>query len=237
MPGLHPNVHKIKPNPYRTHEERQADEVRKREVLTPLAHQVLTRARDLLSDRERWTYRAMARDAQGRPSSPNDPNAERFCALGAIERASSEVWVSCHIPGYNEMDLAGVAQRLAYRPIMDAAKAITGRTRMGYYGDTSIPAINDHADHGGYAAVITGLLVATGVTPSVAEATLAYQAKQTEDRRAAALKGWRNRRAARKQREAQEEAANTPMVFGGTLPTATPGAITISTAAVSEVTA
>lgn len=45
---------------------------------------ILKAARELLSDPERWTRGAQARDRCGRPIDPRGPTAVCFCALGAI---------------------------------------------------------------------------------------------------------------------------------------------------------
>ena len=48
--------------------------------------EALKAARELLSDKTKWTQRAMARDAEGKEAEPSHPDAVCFCALGAAER-------------------------------------------------------------------------------------------------------------------------------------------------------
>ena len=47
---------------------------------------VLERARELISDPERWTQRAFARNSVGEATSASGPGATCWCALGAIAR-------------------------------------------------------------------------------------------------------------------------------------------------------
>lgn len=47
---------------------------------------LLRAARELLSDRGRWTKRAMARDCQGASVHPRDGVAHCFCSAGALEK-------------------------------------------------------------------------------------------------------------------------------------------------------
>ena len=49
--------------------------------------EVLTDARALLRVRGAWTQHHNARDSSGIPTDPTDPNACKFCALGAMQRA------------------------------------------------------------------------------------------------------------------------------------------------------
>jgi hypothetical protein len=48
------------------------------------ALEVLKKARELLSDESRWTKGAFARTMWGEETSGSDPEAECFCARGAI---------------------------------------------------------------------------------------------------------------------------------------------------------
>ena len=56
-----------------------------------LHHQILRKARGLLSDRRKWTRYGAARTGQGAICTPYAPSAVRFCAYGAIARAALEV--------------------------------------------------------------------------------------------------------------------------------------------------
>jgi hypothetical protein len=44
------------------------------------------KAKDLLSDKSRWTQGALARDRAGRECTPESPDAESFCVVGALCR-------------------------------------------------------------------------------------------------------------------------------------------------------
>ncbi len=57
--------------------------------LVPLI--VIQRARDLISDEQNWCYGTHARGRGGFPVSVKHPDARRFCAMGALLRAASEV--------------------------------------------------------------------------------------------------------------------------------------------------
>lgn len=52
------------------------------------AIEILTGVRDLLSDPERWTQGASARDAKGEPIDLYSEDAVCFCAVGAFYRVS-----------------------------------------------------------------------------------------------------------------------------------------------------
>lgn len=49
--------------------------------------ETLKAARELISDPDRWTTKASARDAEGRHVHACDPDAVSWCALGAIVRS------------------------------------------------------------------------------------------------------------------------------------------------------
>ena len=57
----------------------------------PLQHQIIARALEIISDEEHWTRGFVARSADGRLCSCCDPRAERFCAVGALNRAAHEL--------------------------------------------------------------------------------------------------------------------------------------------------
>ena len=47
--------------------------------------ETLTKARDLIQDRERWTQSAMARDSDGNPTYVHSESAVCWCDFGAID--------------------------------------------------------------------------------------------------------------------------------------------------------
>jgi hypothetical protein len=67
--------------------------------------EILTKARELISDEGRWTRLSYARDADGNVVRPNDPDAVCFCAMGALLRASkkSMAYEDEEIPGFSEL--------------------------------------------------------------------------------------------------------------------------------------
>jgi hypothetical protein len=59
----------------------------------PLQHQIISRALEIISDDAKWTRVSLARTADGKPCTSLDPSAVRFCAVGALYRAASELLV------------------------------------------------------------------------------------------------------------------------------------------------
>jgi len=57
----------------------------------PLHHHIVARARQLISDRAHWTQGALAKRKNGLPVEPTDPDAYRYCAVGALTRAACEL--------------------------------------------------------------------------------------------------------------------------------------------------
>jgi hypothetical protein len=51
--------------------------------------EILTAARDLISDPERWCHGASARTSNGVSTMPCSPVAAQWCAVGACEKAHS----------------------------------------------------------------------------------------------------------------------------------------------------
>jgi hypothetical protein len=60
-------------------------------VSRPLAHQIATRARELIADQSHWTQGPLARRRDGAKTEPEDADAYSFCADGALMRAAHEV--------------------------------------------------------------------------------------------------------------------------------------------------
>lgn len=100
-----------------------------------LDHQIVARARKLISDPERWTQCELAVSKLGTPVGPSDDIADGFCAVGALTRAAS--------------DLTGdvFAARLAY----DVHMALLSFAEI-VPGATTLECIND-ARHG-HAAIL-----------------------------------------------------------------------------------
>lgn len=49
---------------------------------------LLRAAKERISDPERWTRGCLARDANGKPVSPEDSRATRWCAIGSVRRTA-----------------------------------------------------------------------------------------------------------------------------------------------------
>lgn len=56
--------------------------------MTPIVHEVLKRASELLATEENWTQGRFARDRNNHPVDYTAENACKFCLRGAIKRAA-----------------------------------------------------------------------------------------------------------------------------------------------------
>ena len=63
-----------------------------------LYNQIAARAREIISDRERWIQGQLAVSDDARSVDPTDARAHRFCAVAALRRAAHEV-----APGQNDL--------------------------------------------------------------------------------------------------------------------------------------
>ena len=59
--------------------------------VNPLVHEVLLRARDLISTPEAWTKRSFARGKNGRPTAPSASISTQWCMTGAVQRSARAV--------------------------------------------------------------------------------------------------------------------------------------------------
>lgn len=201
--------------------------LRKQQQVSPLVPTVLARARDLLSDRTKWTTGATAKGPDGQAIAVDDPWAVKWCAVGAIEKCAKEAWAEdlCSQSWPDGWSLlVHLSSQEATPHIIGAAKAL----RPGHHylhNNTSIPNVNDSPTRGGYQAVINGLRLATGQSVDDLTAAFAKRAK-------AAMKGWETRRKREaeearvaheawllwlKEREAKKALATQEMSFGGTI--------------------
>ena len=71
-----------------------------------IQHQVVTRALAMISDEANWTRGALARDKHGRGCSWDGPEASRYCAVGALARASAELFGPSREVGSTAMRVA-----------------------------------------------------------------------------------------------------------------------------------
>jgi hypothetical protein len=195
-----------------------------------LVPKVLGRALELLSDRKRWTTGSMARTKSNHTTGPTDPDAEKWCALGAIERCAREVLADEGIDRHlSHVALSQMAQKEARPHIVASGKGPVVKAEADGSRVVEIPQINDRPENGGYLAVIRGLASAVG-----ASLTLSAQQQRQIDRfvarSEAARKGWATRtakkvaewerwRAEYAALRSPEPTAEPTMTFGGTLPT------------------
>ena len=100
-----------------------------------LQHQIVARVLDIISDEERWTCLAVARTASGSHCDCRAVAATRFCAVGALYRASDEL-------------LGEEAFKLVFR----AEKFIL---RANNRPHDSLPRINDQEGHAVIIAMFT----------------------------------------------------------------------------------
>ena len=88
----------------------------------PLQHQIIARALEIISDELRWTRGAMARTADGSSCDCLDLLAERFCAIGALQRAAAELLgnkIFAHVLEVEEFVLAANKSTLGLPSIND----------------------------------------------------------------------------------------------------------------------
>jgi hypothetical protein len=161
------------------------------------ARSVLLAARDLLSDRSRWTQGTVARTIGNTQVRPTHPLAEQWCAVGAIDREAHQL----HVGTYEMEQVRATACELMQQDL------------KRFEGFQSIPQIND--GHGGYEKIMSCL-----------HRLLSPMYLETLTRRSeAAMKGWETRRRIRTEYDARLAAerataayATHTMSFGGTLP-------------------
>jgi len=57
----------------------------------PLHHQIVARAREIITHPDRWVQAEYALAKNNAPVEPTDPLAYRFCAVGALRRAVHDI--------------------------------------------------------------------------------------------------------------------------------------------------
>lgn len=112
-------------------------------MLDAEAKQVLTRARSLIADPERWTIMRLARDRFGVGVSPFDPSAHQFCARGAVSKV---IGVPVITPLWERVD----------RMLNKAAGILYPDFRP--YGSSDVAAVNNALGHEATLAVFDALL-------------------------------------------------------------------------------
>lgn len=128
-----------------------------------LQHQVLRRARDLLSDKRKWTRYGAARSGNGAVCPPYAPDAVRFCAYGAIARAALEVTG-------NRQQARGLARSIEMH-LLGGERASQPNGRLCQVNDRK-----------GYAAIIRLLDAATAHWPDGSPAQLSDPARPVSRR-------------------------------------------------------
>jgi len=59
-------------------------------------YRVVEHARNILSDPKKWVRVGAFTDTHGNKTRINDPSTSRFCAIGAVERAVTDLYGSIH---------------------------------------------------------------------------------------------------------------------------------------------
>lgn len=175
---------------------------RNRNDLHDGALRVLKGVRDLLEDRRRWAYGAIATDEEGRSVHAIDPRAVRWCAAGAILKVAEQEARSARA---SRAEIEMGATRML-------ASAIRRVSNAPFQPD--LPRVNDGPK--GYERIMAGLDEVVGGNP-----------KAKLKRWAAALKGWDTRRKRafdlryqawlREQEAASVDPRPEAMAFGGTI--------------------
>jgi len=94
--------------------------------------QVLTEARELISDPERWTTGIYAVDADGNDVVSTDPKACKWCSIGAVY---NKAFLSC-LPSDEEYTLAARSESALRRGAFEVHK------------ENAITLVNDKMGHG-----------------------------------------------------------------------------------------
>jgi hypothetical protein len=170
-----------------------------REEVDDLVKKAIAGARIILSERRNWTRGAIARDESNRHVDALNPDAEKWCAMGAISlvatKAMREAGLSPEQDETNFQNYLTAVQQYACNDLIDACMEERGVT---HYRAT-IPRINDGP--GGYLRILNGLNRLLGL-PLVEKARM---------RSEAARKGWETRR------KRNAPPAPEVMTFGGTI--------------------
>ena len=82
--------------------------------MTDAVFNALKRARELISDRSKWTQGVMARDADGNPVLPEDSSATCWCATGALRAVAPTREVCIAARARLAEDPAAVNDRIGY---------------------------------------------------------------------------------------------------------------------------
>jgi hypothetical protein len=100
-----------------------------------LQHQIVARAVELIADEANWTRGSLARTRDGSRCGWSDPEATRYCALGALGRAAAELVVS-----YDQSHFFA----------MQAARYVLAANNLAGY---CLPSINDVRGHAAIVAM------------------------------------------------------------------------------------
>jgi hypothetical protein len=149
---------------------------------------VLRKVYELLGDRSKWVVGRLAVDADGASVWPNDPDALRFCAAGAISKFAHE---------------ASSREETAGRVEMTAIDLLSEALAASYFRRREIPAVNDGTN--GYERIMAGLAKVVGVSPQRRAAALKGWATRRH-------KAW-----LREQEAASVDPRPEFMTFGGTI--------------------
>lgn len=188
--------------------------------INPDVRAILERACDLLSDQGRWCTGVLAQTRTGRKVLPQDPRAEQWCAVGAMQRAAWELLEADHTcPSPDE--LVNEA-RIVVLPIARTIAASINPHYATTAMHSEITQINDLPHFGGWGAIVNAFRTALGRGTEL-DGEVLHRVELAIKRSEAAHKGWETRMRRRLERlraMSQPEPQPQPeptMTFGGTV--------------------
>jgi hypothetical protein len=115
-----------------------------------LQRQIVSRARAIIADEVNWTSKALARDSSGMLCELDSARATKFCALGALVRAASEMISDEYV---------------AHSFAMEAAQQILEASRLA---GSCLPMLNDSEGHASVLAMFDRALDTSEYAPAKA---------------------------------------------------------------------
>lgn len=143
------------------------------------AAEIVQRARELCAERGRWSRRAFARDRHRHPVKIESPSAVRFCAAGALLRATFELLPVDDVDGFFDPDpRVPEPLRLALASTGEVFGWALGAWRIGYRQVDGQPQLHRLGQTGRrwrsytWLEVITLANDANGMTPGIVREAL-----------------------------------------------------------------
>lgn len=92
--------------------------------MNELTLEVLNKARDLITDPDRWTQRTLARDVGGRRTGATSSAATCFCALGALVKVAFDMQLDTDdYSAFSDVPGAGALEAVAIKRFCVAGAA------------------------------------------------------------------------------------------------------------------